>query len=62
MRSSRHRDHSHQLDLFLLPQNVPDWRSLPTEVREQIKLLLARMLGSGPVESGEAPARETGDE
>ena len=44
--------HSVQLDLFRPARREPDWWSLPLEVREQARHLLARMLRMSPVQNG----------
>jgi hypothetical protein len=49
MRRSRRPNHSFQLNLFHPPRRGPEWRALPIEVREQTKLLLARLLRTSPV-------------
>ncbi len=63
MRSSRRPNHSFQLDLFHAPRRGPEWRALPMEVREQTKLLLARLLRTNPVrESAVESQRAVADE
>lgn len=54
------RDQSHhavQLDLFRPAGREPDWWSLPLEVREQARHLLAQLLWTSPV-PGDAGASE----
>ncbi len=46
-----------QLDLFQAPRTAPEWRTLPMEVRERARHLLAQMLRMSPVQGG---ADETG--
>ncbi len=46
-----------QLELFHPPRETPEWRTLPMEVRERARRLLARMLRMRPVQGG---ADETG--
>jgi hypothetical protein len=55
--------HAVQLDLFRPAGRVPEWRTLPVEVREQARHLLARMLRMSPVQNGAGDAERTaGDE
>jgi hypothetical protein len=49
MRQSPWRDRSLQLDLFHAPRKGPAWHSLPMDVKEQTRLLLAQMLRMSPV-------------
>jgi hypothetical protein len=44
--------HAVQLDLFRPASREPDWGSLPLEVREQARQLLAQMFWTSPVQSG----------
>jgi hypothetical protein len=44
--------HAVQFDLFRPANREPDWWSLPLEVREQARRLLAQMLWTSPVQSG----------
>ncbi len=55
-RPYRHR-HERQLELFHPPRKAPEWRTLPIEVRERTRHLLAQMLRMSPVQGG---ADETG--
>ena len=48
MRKPPRHCHKLQLELFHPPRNGPEWRTLPVEVREQARQLLARMLRMGP--------------
>ncbi len=55
--------HELQLELFHPPRNGPEWRTLPVEVREQARHLLARMLRMSPVQIGAGETeRAAGDE
>lgn len=45
MRWSPARRHTlQQLGLFHPPRKIPDWRTLPAEVRQKATMLLAQML------------------
>lgn len=44
MKWSLVRRHTLQLGLFHPPRKIPDWRTLPPEVRRKATLLLAQML------------------
>lgn len=55
--------HAVQLDLFRPAKREPNWWSLPLEVREQARQLLAQLLWMSPVPSGAGePERTASDE
>jgi hypothetical protein len=51
-----------QLPLFQSPRLVPNWESMPPEIQQQIKRLLARMLREHATRLGSAVPQGDRDE
>jgi hypothetical protein len=63
MRHRRRAPQEDELDLFSPPIALPDWRSLPPVVRQQIRALLIEMFHpSQKAATGQDPPREVASE
>jgi hypothetical protein len=58
----RHRPRPGQPDLFSPPPELPTWPSLPPDIQQQLRQLLARMLRAKLLPPQTPHAKEVADE